>query len=168
MAQRRSAAARRSSLEACSLCVENTNNGIYHQLLIMPPVWIQFQLWAPATKHLAFIFNRTSLSNNNVERSQRPYLICQTDIVNIQTEKKISYTHVICHLGGQIAATRKPPPPVNGCCREVSDPVPRSDSSSLMRGGAPFLCLLSKLGLLCELLSFQCFLVQRAAKANRG
>lgn len=56
------------------------------------PTGSGFSFWAPATKHLAFIFNHTSLSTNNVGRRQRPYLICQTDTVNMQTEKKITHT----------------------------------------------------------------------------
>lgn len=75
---------------------KSTINGIYHQLLIMLPVGptgSSFSCWAPATKHLAFIFNHTSLSTNNAGKRQRPYLIRQTEAANIHTEKNHSNAH---------------------------------------------------------------------------
>lgn len=45
-----------------------------------------FTFWALATKHLAFIFNHTSLPSNNVGRRRRPYLIHhQTNLGPLQT-----------------------------------------------------------------------------------
>lgn len=64
-------------------------------MLPVGPTGSGFSCWDPATKHLAFIFNHTSLSTNNVGRRQEtlPYMPDRRgQHTYIQTEKKKKHT----------------------------------------------------------------------------
>lgn len=165
-----SQAARRSSSEACRR--RHTTNGWHPSSATNHSACglgrVRFQLWTAATKHLAFIFNHTSLSTNIVAGRQKPNLMTHTQSqYTVDTDMEGKYHPT---TGVKKRHKKKIEKKRHICCtkqRDVLDEVlARPLWCSSLRPVSAFSAIYS---FSCEILFFSgFFLVQRAAKANKG